>query len=90
MPADILVAKASFFYEHDGVSVMVPKGATVRAGHPVLDGRGDMFAPVGVDFDVDEVASTAVEQATAAPGEVRELPKRRGRPPKTVVDGGDS
>lgn len=81
---DVLVAKASFFYEHDGVAVMVPRGAVVRVGHPVLDGRGDMFGPVHVDFDLEEEAAP-VEQAASG-----ELPKRRGRPPKVVVDGGDS
>lgn len=81
---DILVAKASFFYELDGASVMVPKGTTVRVGHPLLDGRGDMFEPITVNYD--NAVVRGVEQATAAPGEVRELPKRRGpgRPPKNV------
>lgn len=84
MPAhdDVVVAKATFFYEQDGISELVPKGATVRLGHPMLDGREEKFGPVIVDFDFDlddEPAGRHVD-----PG----APVKRGpgRPRKTPVE----
>lgn len=61
---DIFVARESFSTDLDGVPVTVQKGATrVRAGHPLLQGREDLFEPITVHYDV--------EQATSAPGERR-------------------
>lgn len=76
MPAgEILVAKQSFHAYLNGKRVFLAEGATVRAGHPITVGRAYLFRPISVAHDFD-----TVEQATAAPGEVRELPKRPGRP----------
>jgi hypothetical protein len=60
----IYVAKDSFLTIVDGVEVMISKGKTrVREGHPLLNGRSELFEPLTVDYDI--------EQATAAPGEKR-------------------
>ncbi len=71
----VYIAKESFAAEIDGVPVVVRKGVTrVRAGHPLLAGREQMFEPADAHADFD------VEAATAAPGE------RRARPRKTAAD----
>lgn len=59
MDSDILVAKHSFSI---GVR-SITKGETFRKGHPVVDGREELFEPFVVDNEI--------EQATAAPGEKR-------------------
>jgi hypothetical protein len=60
-------AKYAFGVMYEGEHITVPQGEIVRAGHPLLRGRGEHFEPVESfgRFDVD------VEQATAAPGEKR-------------------
>jgi hypothetical protein len=62
---DLYMAKESFVAVMDGDQVSVSQGDLVRAGHPLLKGRDDLFKPAEgyVRFDV--------EQATAAPGESR-------------------
>lgn len=53
--ADILVAKRSAIVMFDGRRVTIRAGRThVRAGHPILDGRQDMFEPIKVEFEVDD------------------------------------
>lgn len=78
---DILVANTTCVIEHDGRQVMLRRGITaVRAGHPITRGREQLFDPITVHFDLD----TPVEQATAAPGEKREIaakPQTRRKPP---------
>jgi len=65
--SDIYVAKQSFATELDGVPIIVNRGATrVRAGHPLLKGREDLFELITVQYDI--------EKATAAPGERRAAP----------------
>lgn len=46
----ILVAKDSFW--HSGG--IVHAGTTVRVGHPLLEGRENLFSPLVVEYDVDE------------------------------------
>lgn len=68
------VATVTFMCDIDGEQIWVEKGKTrVRQGHPLLTRYSDSFQPVdtGVHFDV--------EQATAAPGELR------GDPPPADV-----
>lgn len=65
--SDIYVAKESFATELDGQSVIVQKDVTrVRAGHPLLKGRENLFELLSVQYDV--------EQATSKPGEQRGAP----------------
>lgn len=78
---DVVVAKATFFYEQDGVSELVPRGATVRVGHPMLDGRENMFGPVTVDFDLD-LDDEPVGRHVAEDAPVKRGP---GRPRKAPV-----
>lgn len=73
MPAEMYVAKESFFVMLDGRRTIVSKDRDlVRAGHKLLSLYPDKFKPAPVRFDV--------EQATAAPGE------KRGEPAPAVID----
>jgi hypothetical protein len=60
----IYVATESFMVELDGNPVAVRKDITrVREGHPLLEGRENLFKPITAHFEV--------EAATNAPGERR-------------------
>jgi hypothetical protein len=63
--------KASFTYE--GQPFMLEPGTIARAGHPIMKGREGLFAPLTVDFEV--------EQAPAAP------PQGKAAPAKDAADG---
>ena len=57
--SDILVAKESFTVDIDGVPTVFRGGETrVRRGHPVLEGREELFEPLRVHYDI-ETATTA-------------------------------
>jgi hypothetical protein len=63
--SEIYVAKHGFACFLDGEEVRVAQGERVRKGHALLRSHADMFQPV------DEEVHYDVEQATAAPGELR-------------------
>ena len=61
---ELLVARESFSCEIDGIKFVVSAGVTrVRADHPLVRGREQLFEPAGECVDL--------VQATAAPGEKR-------------------
>jgi hypothetical protein len=70
---ELFQAKESFVTHVDGEQISVSRGDLVRAGHPILKGRDELFEPAEgfVRFDV--------EQATKAPGEKRGERKRSRR-----------
>lgn len=71
----LYTATTSFAYEDEnGDTQVVQAGATVEDGHPMLEDRMENFVPLTVHFP----RPVRVEQATAAPGEVRDVPVRRG------------
>lgn len=82
----IYVATESFSTTlKDGTPVIVQKGLTrVRAGHELLKGREVFFKPLDIQYDV--------EQATAAPAEVRKAAPspytKPGPKPKGEVEDG--
>lgn len=51
-PSTIYVCKSTFTFEEDGVPHVVRGGQTVRAGHPIMKGREDMFARLTVDYEM--------------------------------------
>lgn len=61
----VVVARESFAVG----STVVRKGTTFRKGHPMTEGREELFEPFAPDHDI--------EQATAAPGEKRNTPRRK-------------
>lgn len=70
---DFYRAKEAFVTQFEGDQVSVAAGELVRAGHPILKRREDLFEPVS-DFGRFDV-----EQATAAPGEKRGDKKKSGK-----------
>jgi hypothetical protein len=71
-------AKEGFATMFDGEQTFIAAGELVRAGHPILKRREDLFEPVSSfgRFDTDSGdEQPEVEQATAAPDE------KRGRKP---------
>jgi hypothetical protein len=58
-------AKEAFVTMYNGDQTSVQAGELVRAGHPIMKRREDLFEPVSSFGRFD------VEQATAAPGEKR-------------------
>ena len=87
--ADIYVAKQSAVLFLDGKRHFVHKDRTrVREGHPLLARNPGMFKPLDVDYDVEPRDAAPVEQATAAPGEKRNVSTvRRGRQSDKSNDG---
>jgi hypothetical protein len=63
---EMYIAKEPFVTQFEGEQISVGHNDLVRAGHPLLKGREDLFKPAEgyIRFDV--------EQATAAPGEKRD------------------
>lgn len=83
MSDEILVAKESFSTEINGTPRVVTKGETFREGHPVIEGREEMFEPFKVDHEL--------EQATAAPGEKRrQRRQKKTEPEKAESEKGDA
>lgn len=68
--ADYYRAKEGFGAMQDGEMIHVAAGEFVRAGHPILKRREELFEPV-TSFGRFDVDPPEVEQATAAPGEKR-------------------
>jgi hypothetical protein len=62
---DVYVATDGFAAEIDGERYVVGKGELVRAGHPLIRAQPGFFRPADTAVRYD------VEQATAAPGELR-------------------
>lgn len=67
MAYGIYVANTTIFYADDNDEmVIVPQGSLVRAGHPMLTGRDDLFDEMGVDFDTTDAKSTAAPRKSTA------------------------
>lgn len=48
----LFVGKESMTFEHEGSPVFIGPTIVVRAGHPVMQGREDLFTPLVVHYDV--------------------------------------
>jgi hypothetical protein len=80
---DILVANVTATLKHDGRRFYLVRGKTlVRADDPIVKGHESMFEPLRVDY-----LGTPVEQATAEPGEKRNVTAPRGRSSKPKPTG---
>lgn len=51
---DLYVGKEPVTFEHEGSPVFIGPGIVVRAGHPIMAGREDLFVPLVVHYDVAE------------------------------------
>jgi hypothetical protein len=50
---DLYVGKEPATFEHEGSPVFIGPTIVVRAGHPIMKGREDLFVPLVVHYDVD-------------------------------------
>lgn len=76
MSQGILVANVTASLKHNGQRVCLVAGQTlVRADDPIVKGREDMFEPLVVGY----LGGGPVEQATAAPGEKRDITPKQTR-----------
>lgn len=57
--SDVLVTKHAALIEHDGQTVILKAGTTVRVGHPIIDGHEGLFEPLRVQYDLEETTETA-------------------------------
>ncbi len=52
MSKGIFAARTGFVATIDGKYYVIRKGATVRAGHPLMKGRKELFEEFKVDYDL--------------------------------------
>lgn len=50
---DLFVGKEPATFEFEGAPVFIGPAIVVRAGHPIMQGREGLFAPLVVHYDVD-------------------------------------
>lgn len=62
---DLYVGKEPATFEHEGASVFIGPTVVVRAGHPIMKGREDLFVPLVVHYDVAEPEPKATKSTTA-------------------------
>lgn len=55
----LYVGKEPATFEVDGVPVFIGPTVVVRAGHPIMKGREDLFTPLVVHYDVADEQKTA-------------------------------
>lgn len=70
--AEFMQVIDTFAAELDGVVVVVHRNENVRVGHPLITDHPEKFRPLEIRSRWE-----TVEQATAAPGEQRDLGRRR-------------
>lgn len=58
MSDGIYVAKGARYVEHDGRTIIIRPGATVREGHPLLKAHPDLFEPIRVQYDLEQKTET--------------------------------
>lgn len=67
---DLFVAVKVAAVGFEGRTVMLEPGMVVRAGHPLLQGREELFEPLRVDFEVEQ----EVPKAALPPAEPKAAP----------------
>lgn len=50
--SDLYVGREPVMFDFEGAPVVIGPNTVVRAGHPIMKGREDLFVPVTVHFDV--------------------------------------
>jgi hypothetical protein len=61
---DLYIGKESVTFDFEGAPVYVGPTTVVRAGHPIMKGREDMFTPLVVHFEVAEKPALAKAKKT--------------------------
>jgi hypothetical protein len=62
---DLYIGKESATFDFEGAPIYVGPTTVVRAGHPIMKGREDMFTPLVVHFEVAEKPAAAKAKKTA-------------------------
>lgn len=52
---DLYVGKEPVTFEYEGSPVFIGPAIVVRAGHPIMQGREDLFTPLTVHYDTPTV-----------------------------------
>ncbi|WP_431976172.1 hypothetical protein [Micromonospora haikouensis] len=77
MDSDLVVARTSGVIMHEGRRHPIRRGVTIaRVGHPLVEKSAKLWQPLRVHYDLPVAAAETlggVEQATAAPGELRDV-----------------
>lgn len=55
---DLYVGKEPATFDYEGAPVFIGPGIVVRAGHPIMAGREDLFVPLVVHYDVEPAPAT--------------------------------
>ncbi|HTI28259.1 MAG TPA: hypothetical protein VL652_45170 [Kutzneria sp.] len=55
--SDLYVGKEPMTFEYEGSPVFISPAIVVRAGHPIMQGREDLFTPLVVHHDVEPKAA---------------------------------
>lgn len=79
--SELLVAKTNAVVQYGGKRIVLRKGATIaESGADIVRDRPHLWEPLSVDYPASKGAAPSappVEQATAAPGEQREIPSTK-------------
>lgn len=67
----LYVGKEPATFDFDGTPVFIGPTVVVRAGHPIMQGREHLFAPLVVHYDVAAVEPEAPVEPEAKPRTVR-------------------
>lgn len=59
---DLFIGKEPVTFDFEGTPVFVGPTIVVRAGHPIMNGREHLFAPLVVHFDVEPKTTKPVRK----------------------------
>jgi hypothetical protein len=65
---DLYVANTSATFEFGGETVFISPRTIVRAGHPIMKGREDLFEPLTVHFDLPKAEEAPKTSARTRAG----------------------
>lgn len=65
---DLYVGKEPATFDFEGAPVFIGPTIVVRAGHPILKGREDLFKPLVVHYDVAPARTTRQQSTTTEGG----------------------
>lgn len=63
---DLYIGKEPVTFDYEGAPVFIGPTTVVRAGHPIMEGREDLFTPLVVHFE-----ATPEEPVKRGPGRPR-------------------
>ncbi len=61
----LYIGKTAATFKHDGEDVFIGPRTIVRAGHPIMKGREDLFEPLVVHYDLPAAEDAPEPKAPA-------------------------